>query len=256
MSNSEFGNFAPLSVDPQIRFYLTDQQPCPYLPDRLERKIFTNLDDLYSDAIVGQLTEAGFRRSQNVFYRPACDMCSKCVSVRIPAQDFEIKKHWRRVLRKNHNLQRFVNSPDANEERFALLTSYLTARHKDGAMYGIDADGFISMIEDGTENTKLVDYRLHADCQMGNKGELIACCLIDEIIDGTSLVYSFFKPSLPEYSLGSFIILDQIERLKIMDLSYLYLGYWIENSATMHYKSRFTPMEALGQNGWQTLSAT
>ncbi|KAF0186411.1 MAG: ate [Hyphomonadaceae bacterium] len=255
MSNSEFGNFAPVAVDPQIRFYITDAQPCPYLPDRLERKIFTNRDELNSDAIIGQLTEAGFRRSQNVFYRPACDMCSKCVSVRIPVQDFEVKKQWRRILRKNHHLQRFVNSPDANEERFALLSSYLEARHKDGAMYGIDADSFIAMIEDGTNNTKLVDYRLREDCFMGSKNELVACCLIDELIDGTSMVYSFFNPNLPEYSLGSFIILDQIERLKAIGLSYLYLGYWIENSATMHYKSRFAPIEGLGRNGWQSLTA-
>ena len=90
---------------------------------------------------------------------------------------------------------------------------------------------------------------------MGSKNELVACCLIDELIDGTSMVYSFFNPNLPEYSLGSFIILDKIERLKAIGLSYLYLGYWIENSATMHYKSRFAPIEGLGRNGWQSLTA-
>lgn len=253
MSNSEFGNFAPFVSQPQIRFFITDGQPCPYLPDRLERKIFTNLEELSSEAITEQLTEAGFRRSQNVFYRPACDMCSKCVSVRIPVQEFEIKKQWRRILRKNQNVQRIVNSPDANEERFALLSTYLEARHKDGAMYGLDADAFISMIEDGTSNTMLVDYRLRSDCDMGKQGELVACCLIDELAQGTSLVYSFFNPKLAEFSLGSFIILDQILRLKNMDLNYLYLGYWIENSGTMHYKSRFRPIEALGANGWQQL---
>jgi arginine-tRNA-protein transferase len=251
MSGSEFGNLAPIPQELQIRFFVTDPQPCPYLPNRLERKIFTTLEEIKSEQFTQYLTESGFRRSQNVFYRPVCDMCSKCVSVRIPVQEFSFKKHWRRIVHKNINVQRSVNPPEASDERFNLMTVYLEDRHKSGAMYGMDAESFMSMIEEGSQNTMLVDYRLSADGPMGNRNELMGCCLIDELMDGTSLVYSFFNPSLNANSFGSYIILDQISRLKEMGLSHLYLGYWVEGSQTMAYKTRFRPIEVLGKDGWQ-----
>ena len=36
-------------------------------------------------------------------------------------------------------------------------------------------------------------------------------------------------------------------------LPHLHLGYWIENSPKMHYKSRFRPCEVLDHGGWHSL---
>ncbi len=36
-----------------------------------------------------------------------------------------------------------------------------------------------------------------------------------------------------------------------LGLPYLYLGYWIEGSRKMNYKTRFHPQERLTGNGWE-----
>jgi arginine-tRNA-protein transferase len=48
----------------QLRFFLTAPSPCPYLPDREERKVFAHLPLSDGAAINDALTQIGFRRSQ------------------------------------------------------------------------------------------------------------------------------------------------------------------------------------------------
>ena len=244
--NSFFG----IGAGTNIKFYLTTPQICPYLGDRLERKIFTTLNDLNANALNEALTHAGFRRSQNIAYRPSCDMCSKCVSVRVIANDFVFDKKWRRIIEKNKMLVATECLPVATEERYELLTKYLDTRHLNQGMSGMNGDDFIAMLEECVESTRVYDYRLADDCEMGKKGKLIACCLIDELSDGRSLVYSFFDPEYKKQSLGSFIILDQIIQTRLERKPYVYLGYLIDGCDKMEYKARFKPLEALGLQGW------
>lgn len=253
MSGNNNIHYGDIDIGRNIRFYLTAPQPCPYLPDRRERKVFTTLEGLNTDVLNQALTHAGFRRSQNIAYRPACDMCAKCVSVRIPIKDFEFKTHWRRIISSNNDIYSSINFPEATEERYALLTNYLESRHSGGGMSGMDGDDFIAMLEDCTNATRIIDFRLKEDCQFGKKDELVGCCLLDELNDGCSLVYSFYKPDNSKRSFGSFIILSQIIRMIEFELPFIYLGYWIEGSRKMEYKTRFKPLEALGPNGWSLL---
>lgn len=234
-----------------VKFYLTTPQLCPYLGDRYERKIFTTLNGLHSNKLNDVLTHSGFRRSQNIAYRPSCDMCSKCVSVRVNVEKFIFDKKWRRIINKNKLINATECAPVATEERFALLTKYLDHRHLNQGMSGMDGDDFISMIEECVSSTKLIDYRLSKDCEMGKKGQLIGCTLIDDIDDGRSMVYSFFDTDFPKNSLGSFIILDQIIQMRLSRKPYLYLGYLIDGCEKMEYKTRFQPLESLGLKGWQ-----
>lgn len=236
------------------QFYLTSPSPCPYLPARLERKVFTQLAGKSARSLNDALTHAGFRRSQNIAYKPACDGCSACVSVRIIAEEAKLRAWQRRVLNTNNELRGELVANVATHEQFALLRKYLGTRHAGGGMAGMDEDDYVAMVEDSAVPTHIVEYRLPR--QTGQRSKLIAATLIDVLADGLSMVYSFFDPAMSERSLGSFMILDQIERAKARKLDYVYLGYWVKGSSKMGYKTRFSPLEALTTNGWTALVDT
>ena len=230
----------------QLPFFLTAPTPCPYLEGRMERKIFTRVDNDQTAHLNNILTHAGFRRSQSILYRPACELCSACKSARIPVADFEPSRTQRRVSRRNADLLRMARPAEAMPEQFALLSRYLNTRHGDGDMAGMDFFDFPSMVEDGSEQTELVEYRDSA-------GQLIACVLVDRLIDGFSLVYSFFAPERAKDSLGAHIILDHVERAKAENLPFVYLGYWVQGSPKMDYKAQYKPLEVLEPEGWRIL---
>ena len=237
----------------QVRFYLTAPAPCPYLPDRLERKVFAHLP-LSDGALVNDgLSQNGFRRSQNIAYRPACETCSACVSVRIPAADYQPGRSDRKTLNRNADLERRLVEAEATLEQFQLLQRYLRARHAEGGMSDMGWQDFVSMIEDTPVRSHLIEYRRRA--VDGGPGDLVACTLVDLLSDGLSMVYSFYDPDAPRRSLGRFMILDHLAQARLTGMAYVYLGYWVRGSAKMDYKAGFQPLEALGPTGWRLLSA-
>jgi len=233
----------------RLQFYLTIPGPCPYLPGRLERKIFTQLDPIDGPHLNNYLTHAGFRRSQNVIYRPACESCRECRSLRVPVDEFEPTKRFRRILNKNADLKIETKPAIATDEQFALLKTYLNARHLTGGMADMDYDRYEMMVEDCASETDITEYRR-------NDGALIAAVLIDKLTDGLSMVYSYFDPTEDKRSLGNFMILNQIQQCQTLTLPHLYLGYWVPNSPKMHYKSLFRPSEVLTHRGWTLLDDT
>lgn len=233
----------PLS-NAQLRFFLTSPTPCAYLPGRSERKVFTALEGADAAAIGDTLAQFGFRRSQTIAYRPACEGCDACVSVRIPAQAFVFSRRWRKVLARNADLVAQAAAPIATHEQFALFDRYLRARHEGGGMAGMRAIDYASMVEDSAARTRLVEYRTAA-------GVLIAAALVDVLSDGVSLVYSFYDPGLGDRSLGSFVVLDHVRRVREAGLGYVYLGYWVRGSEKMEYKAGFRPLEVLRRGGWR-----
>lgn len=230
-----------------LQFYLTIPAPCPYLPDRMERKIFTQLDPLNGPHLNDYLTHAGFRRSQNVIYRPACESCRECRSLRILVDEFTAGKSFKRILARNKDITRSIADPIATQEQYSLLKRYLIHRHPGGGMTDMDFERYEMMVEDCAAETEIIEYRL-AD------GTLIAAMLVDRLTDGLSLVYSFYDTDQSHRSMGNYMILDQITRCKSDGLPCLYLGYWVPDSPKMHYKSRFHPCEVLGHAGWMRLA--
>ncbi len=226
--------------------YLTAPGPCPYLPGRRERKVFTHL--LGQDAIAqnDSLSEAGFRRSQTIAYRPACEACNACVSVRIRAQEFKPSRNQKRITSRNADIVRVETGGKATQEQFGLLRSYLDSRHHDGGMADMTALDYVSMAEDTTVNTNLIEYRAGAV-----DGPLLAVALTDRLKDGLSMVYTFYDVTKPDRSLGTHLILDHIEHAQQLALRHVYLGYWIKNCRKMAYKARFQPLEALTKDGWR-----
>lgn len=231
----------------QLQFYLTIPAPCPYLPDRMERKIFTQLDPLDGPHLNNFLTHAGFRRSQNVIYRPACETCRECRSLRVNAREFKPSKSFRRTLKRNDDLTLEIKYAAATDEQFDLLQRYLNHRHADGGMTNMDFERYQMMVEECASETEITEFRTP-------NGTLVAAMLVDHLTDGMSLVYSFFDPEYSDRSLGNFMVLTHIKMCQEQDMDYLYLGYWVPDSPKMSYKSRFRPCQTLTHAGWRTLT--
>ncbi|ORE96512.1 arginyl-tRNA-protein transferase [Stappia sp. 22II-S9-Z10] len=234
-----------LSEHPQ--FYLTAPSPCPYLPERFERKVFTHLVGDRADALNDVLTQGGFRRSQNIAYRPACEGCRACVSVRVVVDEFEWTRSLKRVWRDNSHLERRERPPLPSSEQYSVFRAYLDARHADGGMADMTVLDYAMMVEDTHVDTRIFEYREPGG---RTRGPLIASALTDVLSDGLSMVYSFYEPEGPYGSLGTFMILDHLVRAKAMGLPYVYLGYWVDGSDKMAYKTRFQPQERLSTKGW------
>lgn len=232
------------------QFYLTSPAPCPYLPGRAERKVFTHLIGLRAPALNDTLTQSGFRRSQTIAYRPACEQCRACVSVRVKIADFSASRGLRRVLRRNADIVGEARPARATPEQYALFRRYVGARHADGGMADMSMVDYQMMIEDSHVDTRLIEYRLAADAPGGDADRLVAGCLTDRLADGLSMVYSFYEPDFESRSLGAYMILDHMRRAEAAGLAHLYLGYWVEGSRKMAYKARFLPQERLGPEGW------
>jgi arginyl-tRNA--protein-N-Asp/Glu arginylyltransferase len=233
------------------QFFLTAPSPCPYLPGQEERKVFTHLVGERAPQLNEILTHGGFRRSQSIAYRPACDGCRACVSVRVRVNEFELSRSFRRVLKANADLFAQLLDPVPTPEQYALFRSYLESRHATGGMADMSPLDFAQMIEDSHVETRLAEYRRRPEGD--GPGALLATVLTDVLRDGLSMVYSFYAPDEAARSLGTFVILDHIEKTKRLGLPYLYLGYWVEGSQKMAYKSRFLPQDRLGMLNWQPI---
>ncbi|WP_424943330.1 arginyltransferase [Aliiroseovarius crassostreae] len=236
-----------LPLAPQ--FYVTAPQSCPYLEDRQERKLFTALQGEHAAQLNDTLSKQGFRRSQNVLYRPSCAECNACLSARIRVADFKPTKSQKRTVRKNDFLIRRARAPWATEDQFDLFRTYLDSRHADGGMADMDVFEFAAMIEETPIKTRVIEYRPNDAA----KGDLTAVCLTDVLDDGLSMVYSFYDPARRDLSLGTYMILDHIELAREVGLPYVYLGYWVPGSPKMDYKAKFSALEVYRGGEWVEL---
>ena len=235
------------------QFYLTAPSPCPYLRGQEERKVFTHLVGERAAELNDLLTHGGFRRSQSIAYRPACETCRACVSVRVVANDFKPSRNMRRMAERNEDVIGAMRAPHPTSEQYSVFRAYLDARHRDGGMADMTVLDYAMMIEDSHVDTRIVEYRRRGpDSGINGRGigDLLAVALTDVLSDGLSMVYSFFDPEAGDRSLGTFMILDHVERAKEMGLPYVYLGYWVPGSRKMDYKGRFLPQERLMPSGW------
>jgi leucyl-tRNA---protein transferase len=230
------------------QFFITAPSPCPYLAGKQERKVFTHLVGGDAKSLSSHLSHSGFRRSQNIAYRPACDGCHECVSVRVPVKSFDWTESFKRILRRNQDLVAKLSRAQATSEHYSLFRDYVDTRHGEGGMADMTVLDFAAMVDETVVETRIVEYR---ECVTSvSRGHLRAAALIDFLDDGVSLIYSFYDPTLQSRSLGTFMILDAIRRAQEAGLPYVYLGYWIRDSQKMSYKARFLPQERLTAEGW------
>jgi len=229
-------------------FYTTAPLPCPYVAGRTERKVVTEIAGPGAEQLHDRLSRAGFRRSHNIAYAPVCPGCQACVPIRIPVATFEPGRTLRRISRANADLRGIEMPARATAEQFQLFGRYQRARHGEGDMAAMTFFDYRTMVEDTPIETTVVELR-------DASGEMVGACLMDRLGDGLSAVYSFFEPSLEARSLGTWTILWLIERARELELPYVYLGYWVPESAKMAYKARFRPAEVLSGGVWRVLTA-
>ncbi|MGY9019899.1 MAG: arginyltransferase [Alphaproteobacteria bacterium] len=236
----------PVELRPHRFFMGTRALPCPYIPGRVERKVVTDLATPDAMKLYDNLSRAGFRRSHSLAYRPACPGCTACVPVRIRVEDFDWSRSFRRITNRNADLTTRDMAGHATMEQYRLFTRYQRSRHSGGEMSSMSFRDFRAMIEDSPIDTRIIEFR-------DPEGSLVAVMLADRQMDAMSAVYSLFDPELDKRSLGTYMVLWLIKQAEANDLPHVYLGYWIEESPKMSYKTRFRPLEGLTPDGWKTL---
>ncbi|WP_110687937.1 arginyltransferase [Salinicola aestuarinus] len=230
-----------------LRFFLTVPHPCSYLPGREATTLFLDPQAPPSAEIYEALTLLGFRRSGGNLYRPHCEGCRACISVRIPVRNFAATRTQRKLVNRNADLDVRVLSAEFRDEHYALYARYISARHTDGDMYPPSRDQYCQFLARPRAFASLIEFRL---------GEhLMAVAATDWLEHGLSAIYTFFDPDpiFERRSLGVFAVLKQIELARERDLPHVYLGYWIQQCQKMRYKQDYQPLEYLDGGRWQQL---
>ena len=232
-----------------LQFYRSSAAPCPYLPGRIERKLFARLSGPEAPELNSVLSHAGFRRSHDIIYRPACPGCSACVPVRIPVQTFAPQGSLARILRRGAALQQNAVPASPSKEQYDLFIAYEAQRHAESDMARMTYEDYCAMLTEGDAQTQALELRTP-------DGQLTGVMLADPLADGWSAVYSFYDPSATRYSLGTLLIMRLVEHARSHNSPYVYLGYWVGQSRKMSYKSRFAPLEKLTAHGWAPFLAS
>jgi len=225
-----------------LQFYITTESPCSYFDDRVSSNLVPDPELPLNMPIYNQLIQHGFRRSGAHCYRPHCKDCQACLACRIPIAQFKSNRSQKRCLKANKPLQQTVVNAGFSEEYFSLYRRYLNSRHSDGSMANPSKEDFKQFLYCQWSDTQFLEFRLD--------GKLLAVAVSDMVSDGISAMYSFFEPEMEKSSLGTFCVLKQIEHAQTLGLEYIYLGYWIENHAKMHYKNTFRPLQIFSDEQW------
>ena len=228
----------------RIQFYVTAPYACGYLPEQLSQSLIATPQHLVNGLQYSGLIQLGFRRSGQFVYRPHCEGCRACISVRLPVAEFQASRSQKRAFKQHQSLEVLINRPNFDESQFNLYQAYQARRHQ-GAEKDEGADQYRDFLIQSNVDSLSVSFLLN--------GQLKIVSIVDIVEDGISAVYTFYDTQDTQASYGTYSILWLIEWCKQLGLPYLYLGYWIQDSPKMAYKRNFMPQEALMNGQWQRI---
>lgn len=231
-----------------LSFFITPPHDCPYLKNKVSKTLFLSPEIKSDQMLYSALIDKGFRRSGEHIYRPHCEECQACISVRIPVAEFEPNKQQRRCMKKSNCFQIKTEPAQFNQQHYQLFDKYISLRHRDGDMYPTTAHQYKEFL--------LTDW---VECNFLNffdikNNKLVATAVFDVVNNGVSAVYTYFDPEYSKYSLGRLAILQLIKLAQQHNLDYLYLGYWIKESVKMAYKGEYRPLECFINDHWIKLN--
>jgi len=216
-----------------------DPRQCPYLPDEsaiLEVRLLTDL----TPEEYGELMFRGYRRFGMQVFRPVCEECEECRSMRVPLRNFHFSRSHKRVLRENLHIRAELHTAFATEEHVDLFNRYheFMHGHRGWQLQEVTLDSYYrDFVAGGGKSGKQWLYF--------DDGKLVGVALMDEAPGAISLVYFFYDPNWRDRSPGTFSILNQLRYAQSLGLDYAYFGYWVEGCQSLNYKARFKPHEIL-----------
>lgn len=223
-------------------YFVSMAAECPYhLPHTavFHQALFSPVPDHIMELFLA----SGYRRNGNCLYTMHCEQCAACVPIRLHPQELDLNRNQRRVVKKNQDLEIEFGPIQLSPENLELCQKFLSSRypHKSNQAESYYSGFFLNSIVSSME----IRYRLN--------GRMIGCAIVDMGENWMNAVYFYFDPAEARRSLGTFNILTLADLCLDRQISFLYLGYYIESVAAMNYKSRFTPHYLYLDGKWQRM---
>ena len=218
---------------------LSPSEPCPYLPDRLATYEFF-WAELAGAELLGQWLSEGWRHFGTYFFRPACESCQACWSLRVSAKHLLPTPSQRRLLKKNTDLEVRTVNATYQSEYYDLWAHHSQSRFQKDPSKEEFVASFFQPYQ--SEATFLTEYRY--------QNRLAGLGFADATPQGISSIYFVFHEDFSSRSLGIFSVLRECQLAADWDLGWYYLGFWVQGNATMAYKGRFFPRQILSDSGW------
>jgi len=214
-------------------FRLNDK--CSYL-DNKNQSMYYKVIDNCSTYECQEFIERGFRRFGKMYFRPMCEGCDECKSIKIDVQNFKFSKSQKRVLKKGSNFQIYMQKPSMSKTHLELFEKYhLYMKDKKGWEHTpVNAQSYYSSFVDAHHDFgyEILYY---------DEDKLIAVDLIDILDDGISSIYFYYDTDYTEYSLGKLSLYNQILYAQNTNKSWIYLGYYVKDCPSLSYKSHYKP---------------
>ena len=222
--------------------YLSTPHTCSYLSDRTATTLLIDPSFEVREPLGSLLVDQGFRRSGALFYRPHCENCKSCVSVRIPVETLRLNRSQKRTTARNQDIVARILPATFREDHFQLYCKYQSSRHPGSSMDDDNPDKYVEFLTRSPIDTRMLEFSLD--------NRPISVSTIDFTRDGISAIYTFFDPEMSARSLGTYAILYLANYAKSLNFKWLYLGYYIEESDKMRYKQNFRPLEGFIEGSW------
>jgi len=223
---------------PSTDFSMLDYE-CAYLPEKKVRMSYKYVPDA-NKTFVSALIYRGWRRFGKYYFHPICQGCNECKSIRIDVKKYKYTKSQKRSIKRNRDTEIIIQKPTLTQAHIDLYNKYHSFKQeKDNWKFReISHREYIENFVDGAEDFgKEILYI--------RDGKLVGVDLVDILDDGISSIYFYYDPDFGRLSLGTYSLLYQINLANILDLEWIYLGYWVDGCKAFAYKPNFQPQELL-----------